>query len=261
MIKDNQQLYTVQQLSAMARISVRTLHVYDQKGLLKPLTRTSSGYRVYGDKELLRLQQILLYKAMDLPLEKIGTILQSPDFETISALEAHQHYLEAEVDRLKAALRTIKTTIEHLKKGDTMEPESLYKGLSKEEAKAIRNEAAEKYGEENIAYAEQSLMKLSKADLQGLKDEQQQIMNALFELMSEAPECPAVQFEIARHYQNIRRFWGTENFADKQADAYEGLGKLYVADERFYQNKYENGEQFVLFLQKAISYYTNTKLR
>ena len=72
--------YTVKQLAKVAGISVRTLHHYDVIGLLKPVARTEAGYRLYAEKELLRLQQILFYKELDFPLKEIIEILDNPDF-------------------------------------------------------------------------------------------------------------------------------------------------------------------------------------
>jgi len=63
--------YSVHQVAEMAGISVRTLHHYDQIGLLKPGTRSAAGYRQYGEDDLLRLQQILFYKELDFSLQDI----------------------------------------------------------------------------------------------------------------------------------------------------------------------------------------------
>jgi DNA-binding transcriptional MerR regulator len=72
--------YSVKRLSDLAGVSVRTLHLYDEIGLLKPSIRTDAGYRIYGEKELLRLQQILFYKELDFSLQEIAAILDHPEF-------------------------------------------------------------------------------------------------------------------------------------------------------------------------------------
>jgi len=89
-MKDN---YSVKQLAKLAGVSVRTLHLYDQLGLLKPSIRTENRYRRYGETELLRLQQILFYKVLDFPLKEIGPILDDPDFDLLKALEDHKQSL------------------------------------------------------------------------------------------------------------------------------------------------------------------------
>ena len=75
--------YTVKQLAQMAGVTVRTLHHYDQIGLLTPTSRTAAGYRLYGEADLLRLQQVLLYREMGVPLSEIGAILDDPGFEAV----------------------------------------------------------------------------------------------------------------------------------------------------------------------------------
>ena len=105
-------LYTVKELSRLAGVSVRTLHHYDQIGLLKPLQRSgSAGYRRYGQKELLRLQQILFFKELDFPLPDIRRILDAPDFDPVEALRFHRKKLTERVERLKTLLRNIDNTM------------------------------------------------------------------------------------------------------------------------------------------------------
>src|SRR6476659_6482846 len=82
----------------------------------------------------------------------------------------------------------------------------------------------------------------------------------LYTLQHEGTESRKVQKEIARHYQNIRKFWGTEHSKDKQAAAYEGLGKLYVSDERFTTIDGKPQPEYALFLSKAMTYYAKTNL-
>src|SRR5580693_1755938 len=92
--------YSVKQIARLAGVSVRTLHLYDQIGLLKPSVRTRAGYRQYGEPELLRLQQILFYRELDFPLKEIAEILNDPDFDLIRALAGHKQALSARRDRL-----------------------------------------------------------------------------------------------------------------------------------------------------------------
>ena len=92
--------YTVRQLAKMAGVSVRTLHHYDQIGLLKPSSRTEAGYRLYAEKDLLRLQQVLFYRELDFPLDEIRTILDLPGFDQIEALRDHRRMLGERAERL-----------------------------------------------------------------------------------------------------------------------------------------------------------------
>lgn len=87
-------MMTVHEVSALAGVSVRTLQYYDSIGLLSPSERTESGYRLYGEKELERLQQILLFRELEFPLKDIGRIIDSPDFDRERALEQQLELLE-----------------------------------------------------------------------------------------------------------------------------------------------------------------------
>lgn len=213
---------------------MRTLHLYDEMGLLKPSARTGAGYRLYGRAELLRLQQILFYKELGLPLQEIGHILDDPGFDLLKALADHREALSARIGRISTLIATIDKTMSNLKKGEPMlTPEELYEGLPKDALTKWRREAAKAYGQEAVERSEQALRNMSKAGFQSLKDEQQEIMSALLKLVNEAPAAEAVQTLIARHYHNISRFWGTAGASDVQAEKYAGLGRLYFADERF----------------------------
>ena len=108
-------LYNVKNLSKLAGVSVRTLHIYDKMGLLKPAFRTESQYRVYGENELLRLQQILFYRELDLPLKEISEIINKPDFKILDALELHKKAMEDKKEKIDLMLNTIEKTIFKLK--------------------------------------------------------------------------------------------------------------------------------------------------
>ena len=254
--------YSVKQLAKLAGVSVRTLHLYDQLGLLKPSTRTEARYRLYGEKELLRLQQILFYKELDFPLQEIAAILDDPEFDLLSALSNHKKALNARRERMATLMVTIDKTINHLKTGGTMlKPEELYEGLPKETAEAYRKEAIKKYGKKAIEDSENQLRKLSKEQLAQLRKEQLEISAKFATLIHEDHTSEKVQREVARHYEITRKFWGTHSSADTQAEAYSGLGQLYVTDERFTMIDGKPQPEFALFLSKAMSYFAATKLK
>ena len=108
-------MYTVKQLSSLAGITIRTLHHYDQIGLLKPTKVGENGYRYYGDEALYRLQQILFYRYLDMPLDDIKRVMGRRDFDVLSALAEHRSSLEAEMRRMRCLISTIDETINHMK--------------------------------------------------------------------------------------------------------------------------------------------------
>src|ERR1043165_7861872 len=129
--------FTVNQLAVLAGISVRTLHHYDQIGLLRPGERSGSNYRYYSRKELLRLQQILLYRELEIPLSQIAEILDDPGFDLLEALRHHKEELKKKKQRMTELIATIDSTIDHLKtKNEKMDYNEMYKGFSKEQAES-----------------------------------------------------------------------------------------------------------------------------
>src|SRR5438105_15865027 len=99
-------LYTVKKLSDLAGVSIRTLHYYDEIGLLSPSQMGTNGYRLYDDAALLRLQQILFYREIGLQLTQIKDILDSRDFDLLVALRSHRSVLQDKMDRLQELVRT-----------------------------------------------------------------------------------------------------------------------------------------------------------
>ena len=253
--------YSVKQLAKMAGVSVRTLHLYDQMGLLKPAARTAARYRLYGKAELSRLQQILFYRELDFPLQTIRDTLNDPAFEVVQALESHKAALLARRDRIARLLVTIDNTISHLTTGSNMLTiEELYEGLPKEQAEAYRTEAVKKWPAE-AEQAETSLRKQSKADLHALKTEFRNLWQQLAAMTQQEPTSAPVQAQVAHHYALIRQFWGTADSADAQAEAYAGLGQLYVSDERYTATDGHTNPAFADFLSKAMRHFAETKLK
>ena len=254
--------FGVKELMQLAGVSARTLHYYDKIGLLKPLERTEAGYRFYGETELLRLQQILFYKELDFSLQEIKELLDDPTFDLVKALQNHKTALQARQRRIATLLETIDHTIHHLKTEKIMDkPEMLYEGLPKEVGTTYRKGAMDKYGKDAVEHSEKELMKLGKEGFVSLQRDFEQVNTALFVLKNEAPESAEVQRLIAHHYQIIRQFWGTSNKADKQVDAYAGLGQLYLHDERYTMQSGKAQPEFAQFLAKAMGYFAKMNLK
>jgi DNA-binding transcriptional MerR regulator len=250
--------YTVKQLARLAGVSVRTLHVYDKIGLLKPSVRTDAGYRHYGEAELLRLQQILFYKELDLSLRAIGELLDEPGFDLIEALAGHKAALIARRDRLDILLNTIDNTIDHLKNKTMSNFERLYEGL--ENAAALRQEAIENWGESAIVRSEDALLAMAPERLEQLKADQRDIDRQLRALVDRDPTSDAVQEQVARHYAMIQRFWDMPSGEAIKAAAYKGLGDLYVGDERYMAPDGRPDTRFAAFMRAAMGHYAETRL-
>lgn len=122
--------YTVKQVARMSGVSVRTLHFYDETGLLKPAYHGANGYRFYEQPQLLTLQQILFYRELGFELKEIKKILERPDFQNVAALESHRQVLQKNLARTRGLMETIDKTIQHLKGARTMKNEEMFAGFS-----------------------------------------------------------------------------------------------------------------------------------
>lgn len=249
--------YTVKQLASLAGVSVRTLHLYDEMGLLKPSIRTEKKYRLYGKAEAFRLQQILFYKELGMPLKDIAAILDDPDFDPVKSLEDHKKTLLQKQDQLTTLLQTIDKTIDHLKNETMLSVEELYEGMPKEQATAWREEATKKWGDA-VNRSENHLRKKSKEEFEQLKQASDQNRHRLLSLIQEDPAGEKVQAAIAEHYELIREFWGTAGLPDKQAEAYAGLGDLYTSDERYTTVDGKPNPGFAQFMSIAMKYFAMT---
>lgn len=245
----------------MAGVSIRALHLYDQIGLLKPALRSKAGYRQYSDDELLRLQQILFYRELDFPLKEIATILNAPGFDVTIALAEHRIALERRRDRLNVLLKTIDKTLINLKNKTMSNAEELYEGLPKDQAAAWRQEAIDKWGEDVVLRSEKALTEQPKLNLERLKADQKDIAAQLQLLRHADPQNDMVQEQIARHYANIRAFWGVTDPTDLNAETYKSLAELYVSDERYTTTNGQPDPEFAAFMRKGMLYFADNKLK
>jgi DNA-binding transcriptional MerR regulator len=246
--------YSVKKLASLAGVSVRTLHLYDQMGLLKPKIRTEKKYRLYGKAEALRLQQILFYKELGMPLKEIASILDDPQFDPVRSLENHRNALLSKQQQLSTLLKTIEKTINHLKKETMLSIEELYEGLTPEQVTLRRGEAIKKW-DDAVERSENHLRKKTKEEFAQLKLAADANVKRLLALSNEDPVSEKVQAEIAVHYELMREFWGTAGSPDKQAATYAGLGDLYVNDDRYMTAGGNPNPAFALFLNKAMKHF------
>src|SRR6478609_3149128 len=125
--------YTVKQVAAMSGVSVRTLHFYDETGLLKPAYCGANGYRFYEEPQLLTLQQILFYRELGFELKQIQRVLSRADFEKVAALESHRKILRKNLARTRKLVQTIDKTIAHLKGKKKMKSQEMFAGFNPEQ--------------------------------------------------------------------------------------------------------------------------------
>jgi len=250
---DYGETYSVQALAQLAGITVRTLHHYDHIGLLVPQRREGNGYRVYGPGEVLRLQQILFFRELDLPLATIKELLEDPGFDPVDALQQHRVLLRQQIDRLETLMDTIDSTIQYYREETMLSDEELYEGFSQETIDRYRREARERYGD-MVDETENKLKKLSYAGWKQVQEEGRDVTLRIAALMDHNPEAQEVQEAIAAHHAWI------EHFYEAPAELYRGLGTMYVEHPEFKAFYEQVREGLAEFMCAAMTYYANTTL-
>ncbi|HEU4965241.1 MAG TPA: MerR family transcriptional regulator [Bacilli bacterium] len=246
--------YKVKELAQLAGVSVRTLHHYDEIGLLTPQTVTDAGYRLYSDRELERLQQILFFREIGLTLQEIKAILDSPAFDRRRALETHRELLLQKKQRLEEILDTVDKTIDSIKGGNKMSDQELFEGFDEtpfeEHKRKYAQEAREKYGEAAVEAAEKRVENYTEEDWDAIKTHTEDLYGKIIANMNKGPSDPQVQEAVAGLRQQI-----TDHYYDCTPEIFRGLGDLYVQDERFTANIDKYREGLAAFLREAMHYY------
>lgn len=248
--------YTVQKLGYLAGVSTRTLRYYDVIGILKPARINSSGYRIYGQSEVDRLQQILFYRELGVSLEGIRDIFTAPEFDSAQALLEHHDKLLEKRTQLDLLIANVEKTIALTEGRITMTNKEKFTGFKQKlvdenEAK-YGKEVREKYGDEAMDQSNKKFMNRTEEE------------HAAFERLGiEAMETLAAAFatgdpagELAQKAADLHRQWLSYNWATYSKEAHAGLAQMYVDDERFTAYYDANQPGSAEFLRDAILIYT-----
>lgn len=251
--------YKIKEAAKIAGKSVRTLHHYDQIGLLKPESVTAAGYRIYADHDLERLQQVLFFKELGFNLREIKEILNSPGFERKRALHAQKELLIKKISRLEAIVSSVEKTIQSLERGSQMDKKEMFKAFDmtdiERHQKEYAEEARQKYGGSE-AYKE-SLKKTSrytKEEWAAITARGNEIYEKIASLMEKGPTDPEVQQAVGEWRQHI-----TDSFYNCTLEIFRGLGDLYVEDSRFTANIDRVRPGLAKFLREAMDYYCDKR--
>ncbi|WHY87505.1 MerR family transcriptional regulator [Neobacillus novalis] len=251
--------YTVRKLGSLAGVSTRTLRYYDKIGILKPARINSSGYRIYGQKEVDRLQQILFYRELGVSLDSIKEIVTAPSFDGAAALREHRKKLLEKKEQLELLIANVDKTIALTEGRMDMSNKEKFEGFKKK----MIDENEEKYGEEIRQKYGNDTVDKSNAKLQNMTQVQHDVVTALAEqitvTLAEAFKTGNPAGELAQKAAELHKQWLCYYWNEYSKEAHAGLAQMYVDDERFtaYYDKEQPGT--AEFLRDAILIYTGLK--
>ena len=246
-------MFTVKQLSQLAGVTPRTLHHYDEIGLLKPSRVGENGYRYYGEEAVLQLQQILFYRELGIPLNDIKKIMGRRDFDVAGALYSHKEALQKQVTRLNRLIRTVDNTIDYLKGTKDMSNKQLFEAFSDEQQAEYEKEIMQKYDPATVQAASKRWKEYTAADKQHMGEEANALYQDLLLAIPKGPASPEAQSCVERWRRFIEYFWVPN---DEQLS---GLANLYNEDPRFKANFDKIDVRLAGFLREAINIYVENK--
>ncbi|MDF2539093.1 MAG: MerR family transcriptional regulator [Herbinix sp.] len=248
--------YTVQKLGSLAGISTRTLRYYDEIGILKPARINSSGYRIYGQNEVDRLQQIMFYRELGVNLDTIKELMTSVSFNGAAALKEHHEKLLAKREQLDMLIANVEKTIQYQEGKLTMKDKEKFDGFKKklvdDNEQKYGKEIREKYGDDTINASNQKMLNMTAeqyAEFEKLSQEVIDTLGAAF-----ATGDPAG--ELGQKTADLHRRWLSFTWGSYSKEAHAGVAQMYVDDERFtaYYDKEQPG--LAKFLRDAVMIYT-----
>ncbi len=247
---------TVKQLAEASGVSVRTLHHYHHIGLLIPAHIAENGYRYYGKAELMQLQQILIFRELEMPLAKVREILVLQGDELCEQLHTHKSLLLARAARTNELIATIDKTIKELKGDEEMKAKDFFKGFDMSKQAEYEKEIEEKYGRE--------LLEESQKRTKGWSQQKQaEVMKNLDSLLRDFVGClqkgseedsEETQALTKRHFAWINQFY------DCSKETYLGLSDLYVQDPRFRKTHADYHDELPEYLSQAMKRYAENEV-
>jgi len=223
--------YTVGQVAQVASVTVRTLHHYDDIGLLSPSGRTAAGYRRYDDADLERLQLIRYYRELGFPLEEIATIIDGPGVDPVAHLRRQHELLTARIKRLQEMVAAIEFAMEAGKLGISLTPEERFEVFGDVDPDEYAEEAEQRWGGSE-AYRE-SMRRTSgygKEDWLRIKRENEDWGRRFGAVMaSGVPADSREAMDLAEEHRQLI----SQQFYECSYEIHTGLADMYTGDPRF----------------------------
>lgn len=244
----------VKEVADLVGISVRTLHHYDDIGLLTPEETTESGYRIYSNDELETLQQILFFKELGFPLKKIKEIINSPAFDREEALTMHRNLLLEKRSRLDKKIATVDKTIQHMKGEINMSNKEKFAGFDFSH-NPYEQEARDRWGDKAIDESNAKLNNMSNDKKKAFEEKFNSIYRDLAAIRHKEPDSEIAQEGIKKWYDFLNKL------GNYSLDAFKGLGQMYVDDDRFTKNIDQFGDGLAVFMRDAMAVFADRHKR
>jgi len=243
--------YSIKKIADLAGVTTRTLRYYDEIGLLTPAGVGKNGYRYYDQGNLMRLQQILFFRELDVPLDDILLIMSQPDFKLVEALENHRTALINRSSRLEKLIDTVDHTIDAIKGENTMKEQELFEGF--DETK-YEEEARQRWGHTpQYAESQRKWASYTREQKQAIKEEGGQFALKMVTTNPNAkPDDPDVQAAIGEYLAYFNKYFYTCD-----AEFLRNLSEMWVADERFAINYERIREGGAKFLRDAVHIFSD----
>ncbi len=234
--------YTIKKLAEMTGVTTRTLRYYDDINLLKPSEVNENNYRIYDEKNVNKLQQILFYRSLNFPLQEIKKIMDDPNFSRIAALKKQKQLLLKEQAKINTLLTNIDLTIKdyqgELKMTDTEKLEAFKKTKISENETKYGTEIRQRYGSETIKESNQKYSQLSEESYHQM----QEIEESLIKNLIEFNKNPDMKSPLAKSIYQEHKQWLEYTWPKYTKVAHRGLVDMYISDTRFgdYYNQKAN---------------------
>jgi DNA-binding transcriptional MerR regulator len=241
--------YSVGRVAALSGVTIRTLHHYDEIGLLSPSERSAAGYRIYEESDLERLQQILFYRELGFTLEEISTIVSDPHTDALGHLRRQRKLLSERIKRLSVMIDAIDYEMETRTMDIPLTPEERLEVFGKFRPEDYAQEAQQRWGEtESYKESQRRVSSYQKEDWQRLKAEEQEVRARLQAAFTGglAPDSEEAMAAAEAHRQHISRW-----FYECTYDIHRGLTDMYVSDERFRSNYDTHTPGLASFIREA----------
>ena len=232
---------TVGHVADLAKVSARTLHHYDEIGLVRPSARTDAGYRLYDDGDLERLQQVLFYRELGFRLDDIRGLMTAPDFDRGRALREQRRLLRARAAQVERMLAAVDAAIDAHEKGTPMNSQDMFEVFGDFDPSEYEDEVRERWGDtEAYRQSVERTSRYTKEDWQRAQAEADEVARRFATLMERGE--PATGEDAIATAEAHRRHIG-DRFYDCSHEMHAGLGEMYVADQRFteYWDRYAPG--------------------